>query len=108
MARRAYWSCAAICLQDIAGRRSFEWLTGLLWQDFVDRPLGEEALRRDLGLARERAFAQMSDLLPATCRLSPLGAVRMLLAARTGRCGGRAAAADSERRCGPGSGDPHP
>ena len=26
-------------LQDIAGRRSFEWLTGLLWQDFVDRPL---------------------------------------------------------------------
>ncbi len=68
-------------LQDIAGRRSFEWLTGLLWQDFVDRPLGEEALRRDLGLARERAFAQMSDLLPATCRLSPLGAVRMLLAA---------------------------
>ena len=69
------------CLQDIAGRRSFEWLTGLLWQDFVDRPLGEEVLRRDLGLARERAFAQMSDLLPATCRLSPLGAVRMLLAA---------------------------
>jgi citrate synthase len=68
-------------LQDIAGRRSFEWLTGLLWQDFVDRPLSEEALRRDLGLARERAFAQMSDLLPATCRLSPLGAVRMLLAA---------------------------
>jgi citrate synthase len=67
-------------LQDIAGRRSFEWLTGLLWQDFVDRPLGEEALRRDLGLARERAFGQMRELLPATCRLSPLAAVRMLLA----------------------------
>ena len=28
-------------LQDIAGSRSFEWLTGLLWQDFVDRPLAE-------------------------------------------------------------------
>jgi citrate synthase len=67
-------------LQDIAGRRSFEWLTGLLWQDFVDRPLGEAALRRDLGLARERAFAQMRELLPAAGRLPPLAAVRMLLA----------------------------
>ena len=25
-------------LQEIAGRRSFEWLAGLLWQDFVQRP----------------------------------------------------------------------
>ena len=67
-------------LQDIAGRRSFEWLTGLLWQDFVDRPLGEAELRRDLGLARERAFAQMRELLPVAGRLSPLAAVRLLLA----------------------------
>ena len=67
-------------LQDIAGRRSFEWLTGLLWQDFVDRPLGEAELRRDLGLARERAFARMRDLLPVAGRLPPLAAVRLLLA----------------------------
>src|SRR5580698_3568150 len=46
-------------LQDIAGRRSFEWLTGVLWQDFVDRPLSDEALRRDLGQARERAFISL-------------------------------------------------
>jgi len=48
-------------LADIAGRRSFEWLTGLLWQDFVRRPLDEAMLRRDLGLARERAFAATRD-----------------------------------------------
>ena len=55
-------------LQDIAGRRGFEWLTGLLWQDFVDRPLGATELQRDLGLARERGFAQIRELLPAACR----------------------------------------
>jgi citrate synthase len=67
-------------LQDIAERRSFEWLTGLLWQDFVDRPLSEAELRRDLGLARVRAFERFGDLLPGAGRLTPLAAVRLLLA----------------------------
>jgi citrate synthase len=67
-------------LQDIAGHRSFEWLTGVLWQDFVGRPLAEGDLRRDLGQAREHAFAQLRDLLPIAGRLPPLAAVRMLLA----------------------------
>jgi citrate synthase len=67
-------------LQDIAGRRSFEWLTGVLWQDFVDRPLSEEALRRDLGRARERAFTRVRDTLPIAGRLPPLAALRLLLA----------------------------
>ena len=68
-------------LQDIAGRRSFEWLTGLLWQDFVDRPLAEAELRRDLGMARERAFARHArSAAGAPRRLTPLAAVRLLLA----------------------------
>jgi citrate synthase len=67
-------------LQDIAGRHSFEWLTGLLWQELVDRPLSEEALRRDLGQARERAFASLRDTLPIAGRLPPLAALRLLLA----------------------------
>src|SRR3954454_21382827 len=67
-------------LQAIAGRRSFEWLTGLLWQGFVARPLSEDALRRDLGQARERAFVQMRDMLPIAARLPPLSALRQLLA----------------------------
>ncbi len=67
-------------LQDVAGRRSFEWLTGLLWQDLAARPLDEPTLRRDLGATRVRAFAQMADLLPVAGRLPPLAAVRLLLA----------------------------
>lgn len=67
-------------LHDIAGRRSFEWLTGLLWRGFVDRPLDESELRHDLGLARERAFGRMRELLPIAGRLPPLAAVRLLLA----------------------------
>src|SRR5579872_1285079 len=67
-------------LQDIAGRHSFEWLTGVLWQDFVDGPLSEAELRRDLGHARKRAYAMMRDLLPIAGRLPPLAAVRLLLA----------------------------
>src|SRR3954454_24245303 len=56
-------------LQAIAGRRSFEWLTGLLWQDFVDGRLAEDVLRQDLGAARVRAFERMHDLLPIAGRL---------------------------------------
>jgi citrate synthase len=67
-------------LQEVAGRQSFEWLTALLWQDFVSRPLDEPTLRRDLGAARVRAFAQVVDLLPIAGRLPPLAAVRLLLA----------------------------
>jgi len=67
-------------LQEIAGTRSFEWLTGLLWQDFVARPLDEPTLRRDLGAARVQAFAHMRDPLPTAGRLAPLAAVRLLLA----------------------------
>jgi citrate synthase len=60
-------------LQEIAGRRSFEWMTGLLWQDFVDGPL-------DLGAARVLAFEHLRDLLPIAGRLPPLAAVRLVLA----------------------------
>jgi citrate synthase len=67
-------------LQEIAGHRSFEWLAGLLWQDFVRRPLAEEVLRRDLGVARVRVFEQLRELLPLAGRLPPMAAVRMLLA----------------------------
>lgn len=67
-------------LQDIAATRSFEWLTGLLWQGFVARPLDEATLRRDLGQARAQAFERMRDLLPLAAHLPPLAAVRLLLA----------------------------
>ncbi|HEY7579516.1 MAG TPA: citrate synthase [Acetobacteraceae bacterium] len=67
-------------LQAIAGHRSFEWLTGLLWQDLVSGVFDEAAVRRDLGAARVRAFARMEALLPIAGRLPPLAAVRLLTA----------------------------
>ena len=67
-------------LEDIAGQRSFEWLTGRLWQGFIDWPLAEETLRHDLGLARARVFPELREKLPMTAGLSPLSAVRLLLA----------------------------
>ena len=60
-------------LQEIAGHRSFEWVTSLLWQGFVNRPI-------DLGHARERAFAHLRELLPIAARQSPMQAVRLALA----------------------------
>jgi citrate synthase len=52
----------------------------LLWHGFVTRPLAETELRSDLGMARERAFVALHDLLPHAARLPPLAAVRLLLA----------------------------
>jgi citrate synthase len=60
-------------LEKIAGHRSFEWVTELLWQGFVDRPI-------ELGQARLRAFNHLRELLPIAGRLPPLEAVRLALA----------------------------
>jgi citrate synthase len=68
-------------LQDIAGRRSLEWLIGELWGGFVPRDLSEAVLRRDLGTARAHAFSDITKLLPEASRLVPIEALRLLLAA---------------------------
>jgi citrate synthase len=68
-------------LQDIAGRRSLEWLIGELWGGFVDGDLSEQAIRRNLGTARSAAFDGIAPLLPQAARLSPVEALRLLLAA---------------------------
>jgi citrate synthase len=68
-------------LEQIAGKHGLEWLAGLLWQDFVHRPLDEPTLRRDLGAARVRAFAHVRPLLPAARSLTPLAAARSFVAA---------------------------
>ncbi|MDR3537293.1 MAG: citrate synthase/methylcitrate synthase [Acetobacteraceae bacterium] len=68
-------------LQDIAGRHSLEWLTAELWRGFVPGDLSEAAVRRDLGAARIAAFASIAPLLPQAAQLSPVEALRLLLAA---------------------------
>ncbi len=68
-------------LEQVAGRHSFEWLTGELWRGFVDRDLTESALRADLGRMRATVFPGLLPLLPAAGGLSPLAGLRLLLAA---------------------------
>ncbi len=68
-------------MEEVAGRRSLEWMAGTLWEGFVARDLGEAALRRDLGAARVDAFSSIRPMLPMTVALSPIEALRVLVAA---------------------------
>jgi citrate synthase len=68
-------------LEDIAGRRSFEWVLGCLWAGFVNRPLDEASLHGDLGAARAAAFPEVKALLSRTLARSPTQALRAMIAA---------------------------
>jgi len=67
-------------LEDIAGHHSFEWALGRLWEGFVDRPLDEASLRRDLGAARVVAFSELRPLLGLAAARSPMEALKLLVA----------------------------
>ncbi len=51
---------------ELAARSSFERVTARLWNAASGRTLSEANVRASLGAARERAFARLPDLLPAT------------------------------------------
>ena len=68
-------------LQDIAGRRSVEWLIAELWRGFAQGNLSEPPLRRDLAAMRVSVFDNVLQLLPQAIRLPPIEALRLLLAA---------------------------
>ena len=68
-------------LQDIAGRRSVEWLIAELWRGFVQGNLSEPSLCRDLAAMRVAVFDDILPLLPQAARLAPIEALRLLLAA---------------------------
>ena len=55
---------------DLAAKSSFEGVTARLWNGATGRTLSEADVRKSLGAARERAFARLSDLLPATRGMS--------------------------------------
>src|SRR6266567_4727354 len=50
----------------LAAKSSFEGVTARLWNGASQTALTEADVRSSLGAARERAFARLSDLLPAT------------------------------------------
>jgi citrate synthase len=55
---------------DLAARSSFEGATARLWSGATGRMIGEADVRKSLGAARERAFARLPELLPATRGMS--------------------------------------
>ena len=65
---------------DLAGKASFESVTARLWSGATGKAFAEADVRACLGAARERAFARLPDLLPATRGLSVVDGFRAVIA----------------------------
>jgi len=67
-------------VRDIAGKSSFEGVTARLWNAATGSSLSEANVRSRLGAARERAFARIPELLPATRGMSIVDGFRAAVA----------------------------
>jgi citrate synthase len=67
-------------VDDLAGKASFESVTARLWSGATGKVFAEADVRASLGAARERAFARLPDLLPATRGLSIVDGFRAVIA----------------------------
>ncbi|HEX9361473.1 MAG TPA: citrate synthase/methylcitrate synthase [Bradyrhizobium sp.] len=65
---------------DLVGKTGFEGVTSRLWRGATGQPVGEAAVRAALGEARQRAFAQLPDLLGITRGLSIVDGFRAAIA----------------------------
>ncbi|MCP1847115.1 MULTISPECIES: citrate synthase/methylcitrate synthase [Bradyrhizobium] len=72
---------------DLAGKSSFEGVTARLWNGATGKSLSEANVRASLGAARERAFARLPDLLPATRGMSIVDGFRAAIAGLRGESG---------------------
>jgi citrate synthase len=68
-------------IADLALTSSFEGVTARLWSGASGRELGEADVRRSLGMARERAFARLPELLAVTRGMSIVDGFRAGIAA---------------------------
>jgi citrate synthase len=66
---------------DLASTHSFEGTTARLWSAATKRSISEQDVRDSLGLARQRAFARLPELLAATSQLSIIDGFRAAVAA---------------------------
>jgi citrate synthase len=64
----------------LAGKSSFESVTARLWSGATGKVTDEAHVRASLGAARERAFARLPDLLPATRGMSVVDGFRAAIA----------------------------
>src|SRR5262245_22379420 len=67
-------------VSSLAGKSSFESVTARLWSGATGRVTDEAHVRANLGAARERAFARLPDLLPATRGMSVVDGFRAAIA----------------------------
>src|SRR2546423_1200745 len=67
-------------IRNLAGKSSFEGVTARLWNAATGKALNEANVRASLGAARERAFARLPDLLPATRGMSVVDGFRAAVA----------------------------
>jgi citrate synthase len=65
---------------NLAGKSSFESVTARLWSGATGHVTDEAHVRASLGAARERAFARLPDLLPATRGMSVVDDFRAAIA----------------------------
>ena len=72
---------------DLAGKSSFEGVTARLWNGATGNAVSEANVRAALGAARERAFARLPNLLPATRGLSIVDGFRAAIAGLRGESG---------------------
>ncbi len=72
---------------NLAGKSSFEGVTARLWNGATGKTLSEANVRASLGAARERAFARLPDLLPATRGMSIVDGFRAAIAGLRGENG---------------------
>jgi citrate synthase len=67
-------------VRNLAGKSSFEGVTARLWNGATGKTLNEAQVRAGLGAARERAFARLPELLPATRGMSIVDGFRAAVA----------------------------
>ncbi|MGC2780108.1 MAG: citrate synthase/methylcitrate synthase [Bradyrhizobium sp.] len=72
---------AAARVADLAATSGFEGVTARLWGAATTRSISEAEVRTSLGLARQRAFARLPELLAATSGLSIVDGFRAGIAA---------------------------
>ncbi|VIO70264.1 citrate synthase/methylcitrate synthase [Bradyrhizobium ivorense] len=72
---------------NLAGKSSFEGVTARLWNSASGKALTEANVRASLGAARERAFARLPDVLPATRGMSIVDGFRAAIAGLRGESG---------------------
>jgi citrate synthase len=68
-------------LEELAGRRSFEDVTALLWQDLVEAPSGATGIAAAMGEGRAQAFPLFAGRLAELDGLSPIEGTRLLVSA---------------------------